>query len=261
MSGRGVKEYNWRVGMSDGKHFDAKKIKAGIEEWIRGYFDKNGKGCRAVVGISGGKDSSVVAALCAGALGPGMVYGVLMPQGGQWDIGVSLALVEHLGIDRCVIDIKDSVGALISSVEAAGLEPNAQARVNAPARVRMATLYAVSAIVNGRVANTCNLSEDWVGYSTKFGDSAGDFSPLSRLTVQEVKAVGRECGLPPQFIDKVPEDGLSGLSDEQNLGFTYAMLDGYIRGGVCADAQVKARIDSLHRQNLHKLSLMPCYTP
>ena len=115
--------------------------------------------------------------------------------------------------------------------------------------------------MNGRVANTCNLSEDWVGYSTRYGDSAGDFSPLSHLTVAEVKAIGKELGLPIDLVDKVPIDGLSGKSDEENLGFTYAMLDRYIREGVCEDATAKARIDDLHKRNLFKLELMPCFQP
>jgi NAD+ synthase len=239
--------------------FDAKKVKNDVVAWIRDYFDENGKGCRAVAGISGGKDSSVVAALCAEALGADRVYGVLMPCGEQYDIGMSYELVALLGINHCVINIENSVSALLASVRNAGLTPNEQAEVNAPARVRMATLYAVSAIVTGRVANTCNLSEDYVGYSTKFGDSAGDFSPLAKLTASEVIAVGRSLGLPPQIVDKIPEDGLSGLTDEEKLGFTYAALDEYIRDGVCGDRAIKEKIDGLQRQNRHKLAPMPCF--
>jgi len=238
---------------------DPKKAKDDIVSWIRKYFDEKGRGCPAVVGISGGKDSSIVAALCVEALGKDRVFGVLMPRGEQYDIDVALELVSTLGIKHYVVNIKDSLDAVLASINTAGLTPNRQAEVNTPARVRMSTLYAVSAIVNGRVANTCNLSEDWVGYSTKFGDSAGDFSPMARLTVTEVKAVGRELGLPAKFVDKVPEDGLSGFTDEDNLGFTYDVLDRYIRDGVCDDPVIKEKIDTLHRQNLHKLELMPCF--
>jgi len=240
-----------------GMMFDAEKIQNEIVGWIRNYFDENGGDCRAVVGISGGKDSSTVAALCVKALGAERVYGVLMPQGAQKDIEVSREVVDLLGIRHCVINIKDSVDSLFRSAEESGILLNKQARINTPARVRMAALYAVSAAVNGRVANTCNLSEDWVGYATKFGDGAGDFSPLAHLTVTEVKAVGRTLGLPPRIIDKVPEDGLSGLTDEENLGFTYDILDRYIRDGVCDDAAIKEKIDRLHRLNLHKLEPMP----
>ena len=123
----------------------------------------------------------------------------------------------------------------------------------------MATLYAVSQSNNGRVCNTCNLSEDWVGYSTRYGDSAGDFSPLSHLTVNEVRQVGRCLGLPAVLVDKVPSDGLCGKSDEDNLGFTYEVLDRYIRTGVCEDAEIKEKIDCKHRQNLFKLRLMPSF--
>jgi len=214
-----------------------------------------------VIGISGGKDSSIVAALCVAALGADRVYGVIMPRYAQEDIDMARRLVAHLDIKHCVVNIGGSVTALLSSIKEAGLTPNKQAEVNTPARLRMTTLYAIAAVINGRVANTCNLSEDWVGYSTKFGDSAGDFSPLSRLTVTEVKSVGRELGLPSIFIDKIPEDGLSGLTDEENLGFSYDVLDKYIRGGVCEDASVKEKIDILHKNNRHKLLPMPCYEP
>ena len=240
--------------------FDAGKIKDEMVQWIRGYFEENGNDCCAVVGISGGKDSSVTAALCAQALGKEKVYGVLMPQGEQHDIAYSRELVSCLGIKHFVINIKGSVDALLSSIKEGGLSANRQALINIPARIRMTALYAASAIVNGRVANTCNLSEDWIGYATKYGDGAGDFSPLSQLTVTEVKLVGRELGLPLKFIEKVPEDGLSGLSDEDNLGFTYNVLDRYIREGVCEDETTKKKIDRLHQINLHKLKLMPHFS-
>jgi NAD+ synthase len=239
--------------------FNAVRVKDEIIRWIRGYFEENGKGCAAVVGISGGKDSSITAALCAQALGPDRVYGVLMPQGVQYDIEVSRNLATHLGIPCREVNIKGGADALFSAIGESGTEVNRQAAVNTPARLRMAVLYAVSAAVNGRVANTCNLSEDWVGYSTKYGDSAGDFSPLAELTVTEVKQIGRELGLPSQFIDKVPEDGLSGFTDEENLGFTYSVLDRYIREGFCENAAIREKIDRLHRTNLHKLKPMPRY--
>jgi len=239
--------------------FDPSKIKNEIINWIRDYFEKNGKDCNAVVGISGGKDSSVVAALCVQALGARRVIGVLMPQGEQHDIAYSKELVELLGIRHKIINIKDTVSTLLSEIEKTGMTANRQAVINTPARIRMTVLYAVSAIENGRVANTCNLSEDWIGYSTKYGDSAGDFSPLSSLTVAEVKLIGKELNLPQKFINKIPEDGLSGLSDEENLGFTYNALDKYIREGICEDTAVKEKIDRLYQLNKHKLELIPAY--
>ena len=184
--------------------FDAALVKKDCIEWIRKFFEENGPGCNAVVGISGGKDSSIVAALCVEALGKERVIGVLMPNGVQADIDM------------------------------------AQSQ-------------------NGRVANTCNLSEDWVGYSTRYGDQAGDFSPCSFLTVDEMKQIGRLCGLPDVLIDKVPIDGLCGKTDEDNLGFTYAVLDRYIRTGEIDDENIKKNIDDRHRRNLFKLSYMPCF--
>ncbi len=239
--------------------FHAEKITQELIAWVQDWFAANGPDCNAVVGISGGKDSSVVAALCVAALGKERVYGVLMPQGVQPDIDVSKKLVEFLDIDHCVVNVKAACDGVLQAMVQAGLTPSEQTKINLPPRVRMATLYAVSQSKNGRVANTCNLSEDWVGYATRYGDGAGDFSPLSRLTVQEVREVGRALGLPSLFVDKPPIDGLCGKTDEDNLGFTYETLDRYIRQGVCEDAVTKARIDHLHRINQFKLEPMPCF--
>mgnify|MGYP002542995542 FL=1 len=238
--------------------FDAKKVKNEIVEWIRNWFEQNGKDCMAVVGISGGKDSSVVAALCVEALGKNRVIGVLMPQGEQSDIEYSKMLVDFLDITRITCNIEGTVNEVLESFEGV-VSPTPQTTTNLPARIRMATLYAISQSVNGRVANTCNLSEDWVGYATKYGDAAGDFSPLSQLTVTEVKAIGRELGLPSELVDKTPTDGLCGKTDEDNLGFTYAELDAYIRDGIEPSEEVKAKIDSMHEKNLFKLQPMPSF--
>ena len=239
--------------------FNVERTTANLIEWIQRWFDENGKGCNAVIGISGGKDSSVVAAACVAALGKERVIGVLMPNGEQSDIDCSMQLVKHLGIPYYVCNIKKSFDGVLEQLQECGVEISKQTRVNLAPRIRMATLYAVSQSKNGRVANTCNLSEDWVGYSTRYGDMAGDFSPLSRLTVQEVKAIGKHLGLPINLVDKVPSDGLTGNTDEDNLGFTYATLDRYIREGVCEDEKTKARIDYLHRVNEFKLKPLPAF--
>ncbi len=238
--------------------FQAEKVKNECVNWIRDFFEKNGPGCNAVVGISGGKDSSIVAALCVEALGKDRVIGVLMPCGEQHDIDKAQLLVDTLGIRHYIVNIKDAVDGVINSIPFPLQE---QSRINLPPRIRMATLYAVSQSNNGRVANTCNLSEDWVGYSTRYGDAAGDFSPCSNLTVDEVKQIGRLLGLPDVLVDKVPIDGLCGKTDEDNLGFTYAELDRYIREGIIEDQQKKQRIDTLHERNLFKLQLMPAFVP
>ena len=238
--------------------FNAEKVKNDCVAWIRRFFEENGPGCNAVLGISGGKDSSVAAALCVEALGKDRVIGVLMPNGDQFDIDMSYLLCDHLGIARYVVNIKDAVQGLTNAIP---MELTAQSRTNLPPRIRMATVYAISQCCNGRVVNTCNLSEDWVGYSTRYGDAAGDFSPMSHLTVQEVKDIGRVLGLPDVLVDKVPIDGLCGKTDEDNLGFTYAELDRYIRTGEIEDQAKKERIDRLHRMNQFKLQLMPSFMP
>ena len=241
--------------------FCAKEIKKSLIQWTREWFDKNGKGCNAVIGISGGKDSSVCAALCVEALGKERVIGVLMPNGVQSDIAHSRQLVEYLGIQNVTINIADAVSAVHTQLKEADIEVSEQTKINLPPRIRMSVLYAVSQSMNGRVINTCNLSEDWVGYSTRYGDSAGDVSLLGKLTVQEVKTLGHELGLPENLVDKTPSDGLCGSTDEQKLGFTYAVLDRYIREGICEDVSIRQRIDTLHRQNKFKLELIPTFEP
>lgn len=243
------------------KTFDAKQVKDQLVKWIRDWFEVNGKDCNAVIGISGGKDSSVVAALCVEALGRDRVIGVTMPNGVQADISDSMMLINHLGIRHFNLNIANTYQALMDSIREQfapdGIEVSRQTIINMPPRLRMTTLYAISQSMNGRVANTCNLSEDWVGYSTRYGDAAGDFAPLGGLTVAEVKAIGKDLGLPVELVDKTPSDGLSGKSDEDNLGFTYAVLDRYIRTGVCDDPKVKASIDDKHVKNLFKLKPIP----
>lgn len=239
--------------------FNANMVKEEIIAWIRSWFETNGKGCNAIVGISGGKDSSVVAALCVEALGRERVIGVLMPNGEQHDIDMSRLLVDHLGIESYTVNIHDGYEGLLASVKKELGEVSRDTTINLAPRVRMATLYAVAQSRNGRVANTCNLSEDWVGYSTRYGDSAGDFSPLSMLCVREVRALGRALGLPSVLVDKVPIDGLCGQTDEEKLGFTYDALDAYIRDGVAPEPEVKTRIDRLYALNRFKVRFMDVF--
>lgn len=240
--------------------FDAKKVKDEIVAWIRNWFNLNGNDCAAVVGISGGKDSSVVAALCVEALGKDRVFGVLMPQGRQKDISYSHKLCHFLDIEYQIFPIGTIVNTAEYEISTSLNQPlSTQTTTNLPARIRMTSLYAVAQTINGRVANTCNLSEDWVGYATRYGDGAGDFAPLSNLTVTEVKAIGRELGLPEELIEKIPTDGLCGKTDEDNLGFTYDVLDKYIRTGKIDDLSVKEKIDFMHEKNLFKLQPMPYF--
>ena len=240
--------------------FDAEKTMNQCVEWIRSYFAENGPDCNAVVGLSGGKDSSVTAALCVRALGKDRVIGVLLPNGVQEDIDYAYLAAEFLEIRYYVLNIQKAYQSVLNAI-GEQFPIDSATKLSLPARLRMVSLYAVAQSNNGRVANTCNLSEDWVGYATRYGDGAGDFSPLSGLTVQEVKKLGRCLGLPVQLVEKVPIDGLCGKTDEDNLGFTYAVLDRYLRTGEIDDPETKAKIDRMHRLNLYKLSMMPSFDP
>lgn len=250
-------------------NFDAVKVKNDCVQWIRDWFEENGKNCNAVIGISGGKDSSVVAALCCEALGKDRVIGVLMPNGIQNDINDAFELVDHLDIKYTVIDInkayKDILNSLFycSNLGNMGrhIIPTNQAITNLPPRIRMTTLYAVSQSLNGRVVGTDNASEAYVGYSTRWGDNVADMMPILNLTSEEVVAIGDACGLPYELTHKVPSDGLCGKTDEDNLGFTYAVLNKYIRTGVCEDDAIKAQIDTKHKNNLFKLQPIPTFNP
>lgn len=241
---------------------DPKKTKDEVVQWIRDYFTENGPECSAVIGISGGKDSTIVAALCVEALGKDRVFGVMMPNGIQADIKDSIQVVKALGISSVTVNISGAYSKLMAAV-GSGLEDGVseQTKVNLPPRLRMATLYAVAQSLpsGGRVANTCNMSEDYVGYSTKFGDSAGDFSPLANLMVHEVCQIGYELPVPRELVDKTPADGLCGKTDEDNLGFTYAQLDDYIVNGTCGILPIDHAIWMMHQRNLHKLRPMPAF--
>ena len=237
--------------------FDVKESTKKCVLWISNWFRENGCGCRAVIGISGGKDSSVAAALCVAALGKENVYGVLMPDGEQSDIEDAELLCNHLGIKYRLINIHDAVNEVIDAISNVGIMPSAQTLISLPARIRMSTLYAVAETIGGRVCNTSNLSKNYVGYSIRYGDSVGDFSPLSDLTVTEVKAIGRYLDLPKELIDKISSNGLSRRTDEDNLGFTYDVLDKYIRGEEEPDLVTLVKIKDRHYKNFFKLEEMP----
>lgn len=243
-------------------NFDAKKTKDEIVTWIRNYFRKNGPDCNAVVGMSGGKDSTIVAALCCEALGKDRVFGVIMPNTAMKDSDIAVEICEYLDIDYMDINIGEAYDSLTEELAANDIKLSSNAATNLPARLRMSTLFMVAQSVNGRVANTCNFSEDYIGWATLFGDGAGQFSPLGKLTVTEVKQIGYELGLPKKFIEKIPADGLTDKSDEDNFGFTYQFLDRYIRTGDFGnDTATAARIDKMHDTNTFKLLPMPMYNP
>lgn len=198
-------------------------------EWIKHYMKSTG-GRKAVIGISGGKDSTVAAALCVEALGKENVIGVMMPNGVQSDIKDSEKIIDFLGIKGLVVNIQYAYMNLVNQINEKNI--SSQAQINMPPRLRMTVLYGVAQNIGGRVVNTCNLSEDAVGYATLYGDSAGDFSPLARLTTEEIVGIGDALGLPHDLVHKTPSDGLCGLTDEDNLGFTYHEINELIRKGV-----------------------------
>lgn len=229
-------------------------------QWIREWFDRNGKGCCAVLGMSGGKDSTVAAAICAEALGKDRVVGVAMPAEGQ-SLNDADKICAYLGIRYICVPIGDIINSFsgIADCKISDQEDivlSKQAEQNIPPRVRMTVLYAVSQSLDGRVVNTCNLSENWVGYATRWGDSVGDFSPLGELVVTEIRGIGHALGIPAVWVDKISDDGLPhSCSDEQKFGFTYEVLDRYIRTGECEDPAVREKIDAMHRRNLFKMSM------
>ena len=240
--------------------FNVEKTTKDCIKWIQDWFYENGNGsaCNAVVGISGGLDSAVVAALCIEALGKNRVLGVVMPNGFQESIESAADIILHLDINFYSLDIKTAVDGIIHQLKT-WTDVSKQSTINLPPRVRMATLYAFSQSANGRVANTCNLSEDWIGYSTRYGDSVGDFSPLSNLTKTEVREMAKYLQLPDWIINKAPSDDLCGKTDEENFGFTYEVLDRYIRTGEIEDKEIKKKIDRMHEKNLFKLKLMDSF--
>ena len=240
-----------------------------VVNWIKEYFADNKDG-KAIIGISGGKDSTIAAALCVEALGADRVIGVLMPQGIQSDISDSYEVVAKLKLQYHVVNIGAACEELYHFLADAvflnggmrAVKENTMITTNTPARLRMATLYAVAALYpNSRVVNTCNRSEDYVGYSTKFGDAAGDFSPLGNLTVREVLEIGDELDLPHHLIHKTPSDGMCGKSDEENLGFTYDELDNWILGTAYVPVAAQRKIKALHESSRHKYMPMPTFSP
>ena len=240
--------------------FDAIKVKNDCVQWIKDWFAENGPNCCAVIGISGGKDSSVVAALCVEALGKDDVVGVLMPNGTQSDIDDSIKLVDFLKIPNITVNIAEGVNGILNNVKEC-ISISEQTRINLPPRIRMATLYAVSQSLNGRVIGTDNASEAYIGYSTRWGDNVADAMPILHFTSEEVVAIGDALGLPYELTHKTPSDGLCGKTDEDNFGFTYEVLNKYILTGECDDETIKTKIDNLHKRNLFKTQPIPSFVP
>jgi NAD+ synthase len=236
-------------------NFNAEIETQRIINWIKEFFDKNGPDKNCIIGISGGKDSTIIAKLLVEALGKDRVIGVTMPNGIQIDIDDSKKIIDLLGIKSFNININNAYNGLLGELK--DIEIKEDTKINLPPRLRMATLYAIAQSFNGFVVNTCNKSEHYIGYSTKFGDGAGDFSPCSEYLVYEMLQIGDYLNLPKELIHKTPSDGLCGQTDEDKLGFTYNELDNYILTGKIEDEIKKEKIERLHKANLHKMKLMP----
>ena len=247
--------------------FDAEMARDLCVEWISDYFAENGPDCKAVIGISGGKDSAVAAALCCEALGADRVLGVLMPNGRQDDFNDARRTCEELDIDYVCLNIKDAVGGVYHAVNSNNkfpsnmhMELSEKAMINLSPRIRMVMLYAVAQSVNGRVCNTSNLSEKFIGYTTYQGDMLGDFSPLGDFTSDEVIAIGNTYEYLDFVVNKAPADGLTGKTDEEIIGVPYEVINKYIRTGVCLDKDMKEKIDIMHETNAFKFEPMPIFS-
>lgn len=241
-------------------NFDAKQTAEKLVKWLKDYFDNNGQPINAVVGCSGGKDSTVVLAALTKAIGPDRIYAILMPNGEQADIDDSYKICEYLGLKPHVCNIQNAYNGVVGSVSGE-FEPTNQMRINLAPVLRMTTLKAISQCVNGRFTCNGNASEAYIGWFTIDGDDRGSVKPLINMTVTEVIQVGEALGLPDWMIHKTPTDGLCGQTDEDKFGFTYEVLDKYIRTGEIDDLEVKAKIDDMHKRNAFKLKPMPSFEP
>ena len=241
-------------------NFDAKQTAEKLVNWLREYFDNNGQPINAVVGCSGGKDSTVVLAALTKAIGPDRIYAILMPNGEQADIDDSYKICEYLGLKPHVCNIQDAYNGVVGSVSGE-FEPTGQMKINLAPVLRMTTLKAISQCVNGRFTCNGNASEAYIGWFTIDGDDRGSVKPLINMTVTEVIQVGEALGLPDWMIHKTPTDGLCGQTDEDKFGFTYEVLDKYIRTGEIDDLEIKAKIDDMHKRNAFKLKPMPSFEP
>lgn len=240
--------------------FNAQEVADKLVLWLRDYFDNNGNPLNAVVGCSGGKDSTVVLAALVKAIGPYRVYPILMPNGEQHDINDSYAVCGHLGLTPYVCNIAGAYNGLLNEVRGS-VYVSQQAKINAAPMMRMAMLKAFSQSVNGRFTCNANLSEIFLGWYTLGGDDQGSVKPLANLTATEVALVGKALGLPDWMVEKKPADGLCGQTDEEKFGFSYAVLDHYIRTGECEDHEIKSKIDAMHNRNAFKLKPMPEFNP
>lgn len=241
--------------------FNALKIKDEIVQWIREYFAGAGSQATAVIGISGGKDSTIIAALCVEAIGADRVHGVLMPNKLQKDFDDAMAVIECLGISYDIVNIGSLVDGFLLNLSMSGAmtEKNQYIDNNLPMLTRRTVLQSIAYLRNGRIVNTTNLSELYIGYITTGDNILGNFAPIIDLTATEVILVGKECkSLPLYLVEKTPEDGMCGMSDEERFGFSYPVLDTFIREGY-APKMALSNITAMHATSEFKRQEMPRY--
>lgn len=242
--------------------FNAEKEAIRIINWIKDYAEKtNMKG--AIFGCSGGKDSTIVAALLERALGKDKVLAVLMPNGVQKDIDDSLRVVKHLNLNYTIFNIGTAYDAFVKEgkdeiIGNLNIGFTEEALINVAPRFRMTTLYTIGQSIGFRVCGTGNASEIFIGYCTKWGDAASDFNPIANYTSEEVIAIGDYLDLPYDLVHKTPSDGLCGKSDEDRLGFTYKDLNKYINDDYKdLTVELVEKFYKLHLQCQHKFEKIP----
>ncbi len=252
-----------------GINFDAEKVRDKLIEEIRNTGFK-----KVILGISGGKDSSVAAALCARALGPENVYGIMLPDGVQKDLSDSQRICEALKINARTVNIGPIHTALnaqsINDTTRDDIFPDGtneskmehESDINVGPRLRMTVLRYLGQSIGALVCGTGNLSESVVGYCTKDGDTSCDFNPLGALTSIEVVEVGKTMEeLPRELVEKTPSDGLSGMSDEEKLGIKYTDIHKYIRLGTSGNEEIDKKITEKYNASFHKRQMPRVLNP
>lgn len=251
------------------KKFNAEEQVKRVIDWAKDFLKDTGDK-PIVIGISGGKDSTITAAALCKVVGPDRILGVRLPHGVQKDIDISRMVCANLGIDSIEVNIAGMYNYMLHEITQSDKrfstgKYNDVVTSNAPCRCRTVVLYTIANQFHGRVVNTCNLSESFVGYDTKFGDQCGDFNLFQDYTATEVKEIGYVLGVNPNFIEKIPDDGMCGQYDEERWGFTYLYLDSWIRGGGKIETETDAKIVSMHQKALHKIKAVtlphPKYYP
>lgn len=233
-------------------------LKDDIINWLTTYKNENHVP-GVVLGLSGGKDSTTVAMLAKKVWGDNVV-GIMMPNGVQPDIDDTKAIAEKLDLWTMNVNIGSAMTAMLDAI---AIDVSDKSKTNIPPRLRMTVLYAIAQTLGYQVIGTGNYSERFIGWTTKWGDSACDLNPIGNLTKTEVVEIGlelaEEFGLDKKFIEKAPGDGLTGKTDEDNFGFTYHDLDGFLLNKMPSDPEIEQKIMNMHLASLHKVNPIPMF--